>query len=410
MLKSLNLVIIIMTIVVTRALATECHGVCLSDNKNKICRNLKYESLVLEGGGLKGLAYVGAMRALAEHGYYTNDIWQFKNISGTSVGCLFGYFLALDISHEHLETMALGTNFTHLFHKDVRSILDVPRRNRRHDDSIIDKISYFWNLLKYVRRVIGVWYHNDAPGVSNGSEITDWIMSSVLKYSPYKHLINRDTTFAEFEDITQHSLTCYATKISSDTTLMELNARTAPRQKILNVLYSSMTLPLLFKPLTDKLGDTLVDGGLILNFPIYQQDWNDRKNNKVLGLSLHKQPQTNGPTLDQSKSFDFFADIDQYSTISTLNYLQKIIRIVTSIKSYILYSNDPRNCDRVVYLDSRDISMIDLKLTSDKISKSIRTAYVQTMHFLKPSDKSASLTCLNRTRLYALRHSPQHHE
>lgn len=373
----------------------------LNDNINKICRNLKYESLVMEGGGLKGLAYVGAMQALAQHGYYTNNIWQFKNISGTSIGCLFGYFIALDISPDNLYTIAMSTNFTELFHKNVKSILNMPEKTQSCN-SLFGKINYFWSLLDYVRRVFNVWYNNDAPGVSNGNEIINWIMLSVIKYSPYKHLININTTFAEFEDITQHELTCYVTKISNDTSLMELNARNAPRQKIINVLYSSMTIPILFKPLTDKDGDTLVDGGLILNFPIYQQDWNDRKNTKVLGLSLHKQPNDNGGTVDSSKSFDFSSDVNYYSTINTFTYLTKLIDVVTSMKSYILYSNDPRNCDRIIYLNSNEISMIDLKLTDEKISKSINTAYTQTAKFMKTSITS---DCSKRSRESVLRHS-----
>lgn len=373
----------------------------VNDNVNKICRNLRFESLVMEGGGLKGLAYVGAMQSLEQYGYYTNNVWQFKNISGTSIGCLFGYFIALDISPDNLHTIAMSTNFTELFHKNVKSVLNIPRKDR-NNDTLFGKIKYFWRLLDYVRRVFKVWYNNDAPGVSNGREILNWIMLSVLKYSPYKHLISVNTTFAEFEDITQHSLTCYVTKISKYASLMEINSRNTPNQKIINVLYSSMTIPLLFKPLTDRAGDTLVDGGLILNFPIYQQDWHDRKNTRVLGLSLHEEPNVNRRTVDASKSFDFSTDINRYSTINTVTYLAKLIDIVTSLNSYILYSNDPRNCDRVIYLNSNEISMIDLRLTASKISKSIDKAYAQTARFLKSTDSSI---CAKRPRSNILRHS-----
>lgn len=381
------------------AVAINGHSYYLNDNVNKVCRNLKYEVLVLEGGGLKGLSYVGAMKALAKHGYYTNNVWQFKNISGTSIGCLFGYFVALDISPDNLYTIAMSTNFTELFHKNVKSVLNVPKKTV---NTVFGKIDYFWRLLDYVRQVFNIWYNNDAPGVSTGSEIISWIMMSVLKYSPYKHIINVNTTFAEFEDITQHALTCYVTKIGKDASLMELNARNAPQQKIINVLYSSMTLPILFKPLTDKLGDTLVDGGLILNFPIYQQDWNDRKNTKVLGLSLHEQPNNDRRTVDAFKSFNFLSTVNRYSTINTFSYLTKLIDVVTSMKSYILYSNDPRNCDRVIYLNSNEISMIDLNLTADKISKSINTAYEQTAKFMKSSNTAECSK--RRSRENVLRH------
>lgn len=375
------------------ALRSSTSGIRVNDSVDRVCRKLKFESLVLEGGGLKGLAYVGAMESLAENGYFSNNVWQFKNISGTSIGCLFGYFTALDISPKNLRSIALKTNFTNLFHENVKSILGVPQKPM--SDSVFQKIRYFYNLLDYMRKVFNVWYQNDAPGVSNGNEIIKWIMLNAIKYSPYKNIITASTTFREFEDITQHSLTCYTTKISSggssssssngSSSLMELNAHTAPNQKIINVLYSSMTLPMIFKPLNDKFGNTLVDGGLILNFPIYQQDWNGRKNSRVLGLSLHEQPPGAAILETESKSFDFFSHNNDYSTISTFSYLQRLVSVVTSLKSYLLYSNDPRNCDRVVYLNATDIPMLDIYLSRDKILRSIEVAYAQTDVFLKPS-------------------------
>lgn len=353
-------------------------SLAVNDNVNYVCRELKYESLVLEGGGLKGLAYVGSLESLAKHGYFTNNIWQFKNISGTSIGCLFGYFIALDISPENLNRMVTQTNFSDLFSKNVKSLLDIP--DKQATDSIMGKIKYFCKLLDYARKIFSIWYKNDAPGVSSGNEIIIWIMENVLKYSPYKHLISLNTTFREFEDITQHSLTCYATKLGDKPALMELNSKTAPSQKIINALYSSITLPIIFKPLVDNNGSTLVDGGLILNFPIYQQDWHGKKNSRVLGLSLHKRPKGD-PIIDESKSFNFVTKTNQYSSIGTLDYLQKLVSVVTSLKSYILYSNDPRNCDRIIYLNP-DIQILDIHVTRDKITKIINRAYNHTHKFL----------------------------
>lgn len=370
-----------------------CNATFVNDNVEKVCRELKYESLVLEGGGLKGLAYVGAMNALAKHGYFTNNIWQFRNISGTSIGCLFGFFVALDISPENLEMIAVNTNFTELFTENVQSILEMPMKPV--NNSIFNKIRYFCKLLEYVRKAFNIWYNNDAPGISNGYEIIQWLMSNIIKYSPYRHLINMDTTFIDFEDITQHSLTCYVTKISNNTELMELNAKTAAKQKIVNVLYSSMTLPIIFKPLTDNNGNTLVDGGLILNFPIYQQDWNGQTNRKVLGLSLHKPP-LNRSIMDSSNSFNYYSNVNQYSRIKTFTYLHKLISVITSLKSYLLYSTDPRNCDRVIYLNSSDIKMIDLHITVSKIKSSINKAYIQTMDFLK---RTSNHKCLSNIQL-----------
>lgn len=360
--------------------------IIVNDNAKNLCHILKYDSLVLEGGGLKGLAYVGAMKALANYGYYANDVWQFKNISGTSIGCLFGYFIALDISPSNLETIALTANFSELFHQNVREILNMPSKPK--NDEFFAKFKYFWKLLHYIRGLIKLWFTNDAPGISDGREIMKWLMLSVLKYSPYKHLITSETTFSEFQDITQHTLTCYTAKITHETaSLMELNVYTAPKQRVLNVLYSSMTLPIIFKPLADINDATLVDGGLILNFPIYQQDWDGIKNERVLGLSLHQQP-TNQHKFLESQSFNFNTNINKYSSLNTIKYVQKLISIITSLNSYILYSDDPRNCDRIIYLNSINIKTLEIDLTNKLIQSTIDTAYKQVKTFMKSQNCS----------------------
>jgi NTE family protein len=59
-------------------------------------------ALVLGGGGMKGLAHVGALRALLERG------WEPDVIVGTSIGALLGAAWAVDFSVAELESMALS--------------------------------------------------------------------------------------------------------------------------------------------------------------------------------------------------------------------------------------------------------------------------------------------------------------
>ena len=59
-------------------------------------------ALVLGGGGMKGLAHVGALRALLERG------WEPDLIVGTSIGALLGAVWAVDFTIEELEEVALS--------------------------------------------------------------------------------------------------------------------------------------------------------------------------------------------------------------------------------------------------------------------------------------------------------------
>lgn len=53
------------------------------------------KNLVFEGGGVKGLAYIGALEELANHGVSLDKI---ENVAGASVGSLTALLLALNYS------------------------------------------------------------------------------------------------------------------------------------------------------------------------------------------------------------------------------------------------------------------------------------------------------------------------
>lgn len=60
-----------------------------------------YKNLVLEGGGIRGIAYAGAIEMLEQKGI-TKDI---KNVAGTSVGALVGCLFAVGYMAEDLRTI-----------------------------------------------------------------------------------------------------------------------------------------------------------------------------------------------------------------------------------------------------------------------------------------------------------------
>lgn len=59
--------------------------------------NNKEINLILQGGGVKGLAYIGALRCLEEHGY------KVKYISGSSIGAIIGSLIIAGYDSYDLE-------------------------------------------------------------------------------------------------------------------------------------------------------------------------------------------------------------------------------------------------------------------------------------------------------------------
>ena len=59
------------------------------------------ENLVFSGGGLKGIAYVGCIKALEEYDIIPN----IKCISATSIGAIFAYGMLLGYSSYQLQEL-----------------------------------------------------------------------------------------------------------------------------------------------------------------------------------------------------------------------------------------------------------------------------------------------------------------
>jgi NTE family protein len=70
-----------------------------------VSRGNKCLNLILSGGGVKGIAYIGALKALDLEG------WNFSNIAGVSAGAMVGSILASGYSPHSLMDVLNKFNF-----------------------------------------------------------------------------------------------------------------------------------------------------------------------------------------------------------------------------------------------------------------------------------------------------------
>jgi NTE family protein len=64
-----------------------------------------FADLVLEGGGVKGIALVGAISVLEERGY------QFRRVAGASAGAIVGSLVAANAGAAELEEIMRGVDY-----------------------------------------------------------------------------------------------------------------------------------------------------------------------------------------------------------------------------------------------------------------------------------------------------------
>lgn len=241
--------------------------------------------LVFEGGGAKGLAFVGALQAIEKRGYEP------RRLVGTSAGSIVALLVAAGYSVSECkaainERLPDGTS-------RFASFLQTP---------LIDAGSELQSSLRYWVRT-----ELDNPMVPNLIEpVIDRMVESLMQRDLAKHVISfllwggwytgeslldylrekldaggrnlGSATLREFHERTANELSVVASDISGRKMLV-LNHRTAPDCPVIWAVRMSMSCPLVWQEVVwrkewgtyrgaDISGNRVVDGGLLSNFPI----------------------------------------------------------------------------------------------------------------------------------------------
>jgi NTE family protein len=206
-----------------------------------------FRNLVFEGGGVKGIAYIGAMDVLIEKGIMD----QIQRVGGTSAGAI--------------NAVLVGLGFTRKETKDVLWSLDF---NEFMDDD--------WGVVRDTNRVIEQfgWYKGDF--------FRNWIGKLIREKTG-----NSESTFADIEALKDkksfRSLYFMGTNLS--TRFSEVfSAEHTPRMCMADAVRISMSIPLFFVAKRSARGDIYVDGGVLDNYPIKlfdREKYIDSKNYSV---------------------------------------------------------------------------------------------------------------------------------
>ena len=208
--------------------------------------------LVLEGGGVKGIALVGAVEVLVDTGY------RFPRIAGTSAGAIVGAILAaLNRRGEPVARL-----------DDIARTLDYTRfRDRGFPGRYLGPLGFLADGFS-------VLY---ADGVYEGDYLVDWL-AGVLADLGVRTFGDLRTDDPGGDGLVHHeySLVVTASDLSRKR-LVQLPwdyaeyALDPDEQRVVDAVRASASIPYLFEPvrLEGPSGtSTLVDGGLISNYPI----------------------------------------------------------------------------------------------------------------------------------------------
>jgi predicted acylesterase/phospholipase RssA len=256
--------------------------------------------LVFEGGGAKGLAFVGALQAFERHGHTP------RRVLGTSAGSIVAVLVAA--GYDAAECKAAINERLPDGSSRFAGFLQTPH---------IDDITDLNNSLRY-------WLKTelDNPLVPNLIEpMVDQFTDKLMQRNLAKHLISfliwggwyagealldylrekldvggrclGNSTLREFHERTGRELSVVASDIT-DRSMLVLNHRTAPDCPTVWAVRMSMSCPLVWQEVIwqkdwglyrnqDINGHTVVDGGLLSNFPIRLLVSDDNTIEEIMG-------------------------------------------------------------------------------------------------------------------------------
>ncbi|HTS44119.1 MAG TPA: patatin-like phospholipase family protein, partial [Puia sp.] len=203
--------------------------------------------LALSGGGAKGLAHIGILKAIDSAGL------KIDYITGTSMGAIIGSLYAVGYSADSIEKIARKIDWDQVLSNQY------PLKN------IIMEEKSEYGKYELELPWVNHWFRL-STGVLEGQEL--WLKFSQLLFPVYN-----------IKNFTQFPIPfkCIATDISTG------EAVVLDSGEIISAVRASMAIPSLFTAVPYN-GRLLVDGGIVRNFPV--RDVREMGANIVIGSNV----------------------------------------------------------------------------------------------------------------------------
>lgn len=210
--------------------------------------------LVLEGGGVKGIALVGAVDVLEEKGY------EVQRVAGTSAGAIVGALVAARLSRDERRELMLAVDYGDFQDRGLLDRLPGGRLISLLTEQGIYEGRHLQTWLAGELAKRGIRTFSDLRLVDTGASATDAYPSRLVVMA---------------SDITHGRLRALPSDYPA------LGCDEPGEVLVADAVRASMSIPFFYEPvrLPGKDGEkiTLVDGGMLSNFPVAVFDRRDGK-------------------------------------------------------------------------------------------------------------------------------------
>lgn len=285
----------------------------------------KIRHIVCSGGGVTGFSFYGMLKAC-----YMRNMWKFDDIEtiyGTSVGSIFSVILALKYDWKTIDDYLIKRPWQNVFKFDLYSILDS-----------LQKIGIFG--IKTVEDIFSpLFLGKDIP-------------------------IN--VTMKEFYNITNIEIHIFTTDVMKFK-LVDISYKTHPDWRLIDAVYSSCSIPIIFSPFI-KDSKCYCDGGLLLNYPLDKCIENGASPDEIIGFRSDLNTEGEDVFNENSSLLDYIIIILKKVVTAFLPKKQNVIQNEFKIKSHdiSIYDivNTSSNSDERIRLIQNGVDVIESLFTS----------------------------------------------
>ncbi|PSR52869.1 patatin [Adhaeribacter arboris] len=267
-----------------------------------------YRNLVLEGGGIRGIAYGGALAELEQRAILPQII----RVAGTSAGAIQAVLLAVGYSPKEISDITFKTPI----------------------QKFTDGRFIFFGGFHRLRNRYG-WYR--------GEKFKSWLERLIAAKTGNPHL-----TFAQLHLLAgiNNCRDFYATGTNLTKQRVEIfSHETSPNMKISDAVRISMSIPLFFQavfvdsagniipnPKKGQSADILVDGGIIANYPLNLFDEPKYFTGTDLPVKLpFYNPETLGLRLDTDQQIAYDQTQSGLAPLPVLNFTEYVSAFYTMV-------------------------------------------------------------------------------
>jgi NTE family protein len=320
----------------------------------------KPADLVLSGGGVKGIGLVGAVVALMDAGY------RVQRVSGTSAGSIVGAVVAAasmgdQLSPEEVKDLALQLDY----HKFT-------------DPGLLERLPVLgpsWAVLR-------------GTGIYKGDYAHEWVRSQLMNLGvrTFGDLAIRD------DGLPAEQRYKLAVTVSDVTTgqlvrlpwdYRRVYGLDPDEQSVADAVRASMAIPFFFQPATltasDGLMSTLVDGGILSNFPIDSLDRTDGRKPRWPSFGV-----TVLPNLPEGND-KVIPALAPLRLLGAPHLLEDVITTALVGRDQA-YLNQPWVDARTIRVDSTDVGFLDFDISDNEIEALYAKGYAAAEKFLSSWD------------------------